>query len=99
MKTAPHSPTAVSRRDFLNQLVVGAAAVALTRPASAETASATRKLGVALVGLGGYSQGQLGPALRETKFCRLAAVVTGDPAKGARWAREYGFPEKSVYGY
>jgi glucose-fructose oxidoreductase len=26
-------------------------------------------------------------------------VVTGDPDKGRRWAREYGFPESSVYDY
>lgn len=58
-----------------------------------------RKLGVALIGLGGYSTGQLGPALRETKFCELRGVVTGDAAKGRRWARDYGFPESSVYHY
>ena len=58
-----------------------------------------RQLGVALVGLGNYSTGQLGPALRATKHCRLAGVVTGSPAKGAQWARNYGFSEKRVYGY
>jgi glucose-fructose oxidoreductase len=61
--------------------------------------SPTRKLGVALVGLGGYSTGQLGPALRMTQHCRLAGVVTGSPAKGAQWARDYGFPEKNIFGY
>ncbi|PTX95825.1 glucose-fructose oxidoreductase [Opitutus sp. ER46] len=60
---------------------------------------AARKLGVALVGLGGYSTGQLAPALRETRHCRLAGVVTGDRAKGLAWARQHGFPEKNVYGY
>jgi glucose-fructose oxidoreductase len=29
----------------------------------------------------------------------LAAGVTGDPAKGGKWASDYGFPEKNVYGY
>jgi glucose-fructose oxidoreductase len=52
-----------------------------------------------LVGLGSYSTHQLGPALRETEHCRLAGVVTGDAAKGRRWAAEYGFPESSVYHY
>ena len=61
--------------------------------------SSQKKLGVALVGLGSYSSGQLGPALKVTKHCRLAGVVTGDPAKGRRWAKEYGFPEKNVYSY
>jgi len=92
----------VTRRRFLGNLSAAALsalavtphlAQALDRPASA------RKLGVALVGLGNYSRGQLGPALRETQYCQLAGVVTGDAAKGAKWARDYGFPEASVYGY
>jgi len=91
----------VSRRRFLGQLSTAAAAVALApraaraldRPANA------RKLGVALVGLGYYSARELAPALRLTNSCHLTGVVTGNPAKGAKWAREYGFPESSVYGY
>ena len=31
--------------------------------------------------------------------CRLAGVVTGDRAKGERWAKDYGFSEKSIYSY
>ena len=58
-----------------------------------------RKLGVALVGLGGYSSGQLGPALRKTEHCRLAGVVTGDRKKGLQWASRYDFPEQNVYSY
>lgn len=71
----------------------------LSRARASELLGGRKKLGVALVGLGSYATGQLGPALRETKLCRLAGVVTGDPAKGERWSREYGFPESSVYGY
>lgn len=58
-----------------------------------------KKLGVALVGLGGYSTDELGPALKLTQHCQLAGVVTGSAEKGRRWAREYGFPEQNVYGY
>lgn len=57
------------------------------------------KLGVALVGLGNYSTGQLGPALRETKLCRLSGIVTGTPEKADRWAEEYGIPEANIYNY
>ena len=100
--TPPPDPRAgrpVSRREFLERCTVGSAALlTLTGRASAAEAPA-RKLGVALVGLGNYSNGQLGPALRQTQFCRLAGVVTGSPAKGAQWARDYGFSEKSIYGY
>jgi glucose-fructose oxidoreductase len=58
-----------------------------------------RKLGVALIGLGSYSRGQLGPALRETNLCELRGVVTGDADNGKRWAQSYGFSPKSVYSY
>lgn len=58
-----------------------------------------RKLGVALIGLGSYSRGQLGPALRRTELCELRGVVTGDAEKGKRWARSYGFSPDSVYSY
>lgn len=90
-----HHP--VSRRRFLGQLSA-ATALALT-PYAGWASDPIRKLGVALVGLGRYSTGQLGPALRATKFCRLAGVVTGDPAKGTQWAKDYGFSEKNIYGY
>jgi glucose-fructose oxidoreductase len=92
---APHP---VSRRRFLGQVSAAVAALSLA-PRLARSAEPTRKLGVALVGLGSYATGQLGPALRETKHCHLAAVVTGSPAKGAQWAKDYGFSEKNIYGY
>jgi glucose-fructose oxidoreductase len=94
--------TPLSRRRFLGQLTAAATALTLAPRGAAgadQPAVPARKLGVALVGLGNYSRGQLGPALRETELCRLAGVVTGDPAKGAKWARDYGFPKTSVYGY
>lgn len=93
-------PRFLNRRDFLRSASVGATALACLPHAWAEnSATQSRKLGVALCGLGRYSKGQLGPALRETRFCELRGVVTGDPAKGRQWAREYGFPESSVYSY
>lgn len=92
------TPTSVSRRRFLGQLSALGALVATSRPLWAQ-ATGGRKLGVALVGLGGYSTGQLGPALKITGHCRLAGVVTGSREKGLKWAAEYGFPETSVYSY
>jgi glucose-fructose oxidoreductase len=90
----------MSRRRFFAGLSASAAlALAPRRLRAAGAPSPDRVLGVALVGLGSYSTNQLGPALRLTKRCRLAGVVTGDPAKGAKWARAFGFPEKNVFNY
>ena len=58
-----------------------------------------RKLGIALVGLGSYSAGQLAPALQETNKCYLAGIVTGTPSKVGEWRRRYNIPEKNVYNY
>jgi len=63
------------------------------------TKGGERRLGVALMGLGLYSRGQLGPGLRKTRLCRLAGVVTGSHAKGLKWSREYGFPEGNIWNY
>lgn len=57
------------------------------------------KLGIALVGLGKYSEGQLGPALQETQYCYLAGVVTGTPAKSEKWKKRYNIPGNNIYNY
>jgi glucose-fructose oxidoreductase len=89
----------VSRRRFLGQLSAAGAFALAPRSLFAHNGAAGRKLGVALVGLGGYSRGQLGPALKLTHHCHLAGVVTGSAEKGKKWAEEYGFPETSIYDY
>lgn len=66
---------------------------------AALAADDSRKLGFALVGLGGLSTGQLGPALQKTQFCRLAAIVTGTPSKIPLWQSRYNIPDKNVYNY
>lgn len=91
------TPRLSSRRTFLGHLSLGAAGLTLTSRSRAQ--GGPRKLGVALVGLGSYSTGQLGPALKLTQHCRLAGVVTGSREKGLKWAAEFGFPEKNIYHY
>jgi glucose-fructose oxidoreductase len=88
-----------NRRAFLQQLAIGAGALALGAPGRAAAPGPRRKLGLALAGLGYYSQTELGPALRQTEWCELRGVITGDRAKGERWAREYGFPASHVFHY
>ncbi len=86
----------------MRQIAVGAATVGAfgVRGATAAPAeTGQRKLGVALVGLGRYSTGQLGPALRETKHCRLAGVVTGSSEKAAKWAQDFDLPKRCIYNY
>jgi glucose-fructose oxidoreductase len=75
------------------------AARALTAEVDEATKAGERRLGVALMGLGLYSRGELGPALLKTKVCRFAGVITGSRDKGLAWSRQYGFPEKNIWSY
>ena len=58
-----------------------------------------KKLGIALVGLGTYAEGQLAPALQQTEHCYLAGVVTGTPSKIPVWKEKYNIHDKNIYSY
>ena len=96
MKARSHS-----RRQFIRTSALAAASFpfvsSLTR--SALAAEEPRKLGFCVVGLGGLSNGQIGPALLKTKFGKITAVVTGHPEKADRWKTSSGNPNLAVYSY
>jgi predicted dehydrogenase len=71
----------------------------LERERQSPLTSAQRPLGVALVGLGKYSTEQLGPALLETKKCRLKGIVTGSPEKAEKWRQQYAISQTNIYNY
>src|SRR5438445_512648 len=89
-----------TRRSFVS----GSAALAAlpfisTRVTRALAAASRRKLGFALCGLGSLSTHQISPALQKAANCRLAGIITGTPAKAARWKAQYGIPDKNIYSY
>ena len=95
-----------TRRDFLKNM--GAAGIGLPLLSLAGNQlpeiNKTRmekkdKLGIALVGLGGYATGQLAPALQQTEHCYLAGIVTGTPSKIPEWQAKYKIPDGNVYNY
>ncbi len=59
----------------------------------------SKKLGVALVGLGSYSTYQLAPALEDTEHCFLAGIVTGTAEKEKIWQDKYNLPSENIYNY
>jgi predicted dehydrogenase len=92
----------LSRRKFIRDSAV----VTLSFPFVSSLTSVARaaedqprKLGFALVGLGNLSSGQLAPALQRTRYCRLAAIITGTPAKIPVWKERYNIPDRNVYSY
>src|SRR5690606_34265452 len=86
-----------SRRDLLKAL--GAAGALAMAPGLFAAPARKKKLGVALVGLGSYSRGQLAPALQLTEHCYLAGIVTGSPEKIPQWQERYQIPDGNVYNY
>ncbi len=94
----------MKRRQFLGSLIAtgGGLAIASSLPSILNAASVQKgkgKLGVALVGLGNYSAGQLAPALQQTEHCYLAGIVTGTPEKEKQWAEKYNIPLSNIYNY
>ena len=75
MKRFQYTP--LSRRTFIGRFALGAAAVSFPSLSLRGATAKPKKLGLALIGLGNYSDKELGPALKETEFVRLAGVVTG----------------------
>jgi predicted dehydrogenase len=92
-------PSSLTRRDFLRASTLAAASVPFISPLTSRAAEPDKKLGFALVGLGSLSTNQIAPALLKTKFCRLAGIVTGTPAKAVRWKQQYNIPDKNIYNY
>lgn len=94
----------VPRRDFIKKSSLGLSALGIGLPLNSVMASSCssgekKKLGIALVGLGGYATRQLAPALLETEHCYLSAIVTGTESKEKEWADKYGINKKSIYNY
>ncbi len=93
-----------SRRKFIKTSSTGLAAIlaASTAPSllRAQSRAKQGRLGLAIVGLGGYATNNIAPEVASTSSVRIAGVVTGHPAsKGKEWARQYGFDEDAVYTY
>ncbi|MGI4730821.1 MAG: Gfo/Idh/MocA family protein [Janthinobacterium lividum] len=87
------------RRDFLLSAAAAAVAPGLLSGEAAAQGRGDRPLGYAIVGLGIYGLGVIIPQFANCTHSRLAAVVSGDPAKARKVAAEHGLPERSVYSY
>lgn len=104
-----------TRRDFLGVVgaasLVGATAATAAqapppRPVGRPYPQAIRPLrhgpptfGYAVVGLGKYALNQILPAFAECRHARLAALVSGDPAKARRVAGQYELDPAKTYSY
>ena len=98
MKPIPPAYHKTHRRTFVKGLATAMAAQ--TAPLIANSLdSDKKKLGLAIVGLGGYATGCIAPEVSACSHVRLAGVITGSSEKGSEWAKQYTFPEDAIYGY
>lgn len=96
------STNRIPRRKFIRHTAAAAVAFPFVNFLASRLRAADgapRKLGFALAGLGGLSNGQLAPALQLTQNCRLAGIITGTPSKIPVWKARYNIPDKNVYSY
>ncbi|MFK7905310.1 MAG: Gfo/Idh/MocA family protein [Chitinophagales bacterium] len=93
------------RRDFLSLSFAAAGSLWLpigcSSPSKAipNSRPPSKKIGVALLGLGYYSSDLLAPALQLTEHCYLAGIITGSPDKIPVWQKQYQIPDEHVYSY
>ncbi|GAA4777937.1 Gfo/Idh/MocA family oxidoreductase [Stakelama sediminis] len=93
--------------DFSRRTVLGigtgaalaAGAMVRAAPLQQPVKKRSDSLGIALVGIGLLTEGQLLPGLTRTKGVHLAALVSGHPEKAQRYADQYGLPHRQIYNY
>jgi len=85
----------LARRDML----LAGASLAAAQFGPIARADPDRKVGFAIVGLGGYGLGVIAPQFANCRYSRLTALVSGHPDKARAAAARYGVPERSIYDY
>jgi len=95
----------LSRRTFLHKLTATAGSTALVTaiPALGTTgtfknSTETKKLNIALCGLGRYAN-YVAENLKDSQHCRLAGIITGTPSKAEDWKKRFDIPEGNIYNY
>lgn len=87
----------VMRREVI--LGLGAAASLAACGSSKNPIASYRKLGIAVVGIGGVATRDVFPALKRSEHCRLAGLVSSSAEKLRAAGEEFGVPSKSQYTY
>ena len=98
----------ISRRGFISKvgqgLAVTSVAGALLKEARAQQPAPVpdppgKKLGWAIVGLGGLSMNEILPAFAKCEKSKVTAFVSGHPDKANKLALRYGISPKNIYNY
>ena len=88
----------MKRRDFLKTNVLGATPLFLM-PSLFAQKEKTRQVKIAICGLGRYAENQIAPAIEDSEFASLTAIITGSNEKIPKWQKLYNISSKNVYNY
>ena len=88
----------MKRRDFLNMSALGATPLFLM-PGLFVQKENTRQVKIAICGLGRYAENQIAPAIEDSEFASLTAIITGSNEKIPKWQKLYNISSKNVYNY
>jgi len=58
-----------------------------------------RRLGFAIVGLGNFAGLEMMPNFKNTNYCKITALVSGDREKAEKFAKQYSVDFKNIYNY
>ncbi|NIG54144.1 Gfo/Idh/MocA family protein [Chitinophaga sp. Cy-1792] len=88
-----------TRRDFIQQVALTAAAVPLLRlPAIAHPLREESQLRVAFMGLGGYAN-RVADAMKDCTKARITGAISGTPSKLSDWQQRFNIPAANCYNY
>ena len=83
----------MKRRDFLNMSALGATPLFLM-PGLFAQKEKTRQVKIAICGLGRYAENQIAPAIEDSEFASLTAIITGSNEKITKWQKLYNISSK-----
>lgn len=86
------------RERYTRRAVIGSGALMAAGAAIGQRPAAERKIGYAIVGIGGYARHMM-PQFKDCRSSRLVALVSGTPAKLEEFGAEYDVPKRNRYSY
>jgi predicted dehydrogenase len=88
----------MKRRDFIKTGALSTISAALVPSLFAQSRK-TKKVKIAICGLGRYAENQIAPAINESEFATITAIITASNEKIPKWQKLYNISSKNIYNY
>ena len=88
----------MKRRDFI-KLTTLATASGIITPYFFKSNAESKTIKIAMCGLGNYAEKWMAPAIEQSKYAKLTAIITGSPNKIEKWQNRYNIKSKNIFNY